>query len=155
CPTKVNPVGCSLLPSGPAYHGRPPHRTASPEASPMPRHARLSAATIAILLACAAPLKAADTADAPLFSRHVVPLLSRLGCNAGLCPGAVQGKGGFRLSLFGVEPALDHERLLRECGGRRVNLHDPDASLLLVKATGRTVHGGGKRLEPGGPEYQL
>lgn len=57
-----------------------------------------------------------------LFSRHFVPLASRLGCNAGACLGCnagachgmVQGKGGLRLSLFGVDPALDHERLLKE-----------------------------------------
>ena len=85
----------------------------------------------------AAPSGSSSQQTAPLFSRHIVPLFSRLGCNAGLCHGAVQGKNGFRLSLFGVEPALDHERLVRESGGRRLNLQDPDASLLLLKATGQ------------------
>src|SRR6266513_1877510 len=69
----------------------------------------------------------------PRFSRHVVPLFSRLGCNAGACHGAVKGQNGFRLSLFGADPGLDHARLLREFGGRRLNLADPDASLLLLK----------------------
>ena len=45
---------------------------------------------------------------APLFSRHVVPLLSRLGCNAGSCHGAVKGQNGFQLSSLGADPALDH-----------------------------------------------
>src|SRR5881396_2299579 len=85
--------------------------------------------------------------SAPLFSRHVIPLFSRLGCNAGACHGAVKGQNGFRLSLFGAEPAADHERLLREAGGRRLNLLDPDASLLLLKATGQVAHPGGKRMD--------
>ena len=90
----------------------------------------------------------------PRFTRHVVPLFSRLGCNAGTCHGAVRGKNGFRLSLFGVEPALDHERLVRDAGGRRLNFQNPDASLLLLKATGRVAHEGGNRLAVGSPEYQ-
>jgi hypothetical protein len=91
----------------------------------------------------------------PLFTRHIVPLFSRLGCNAGLCHGAVQGKNGFRLSLFGVEPVADHARLVRESGGRRLNFQDPAASLLLLKATGKVMHEGGKRVDVGTPEYQL
>jgi hypothetical protein len=67
----------------------------------------------------------------------------------------VQGRNGFRLTLFGADPALDHERLLREYGGRRLNAADPDASLLLLKATARVAHGGGKRIDPAGPEYLL
>jgi hypothetical protein len=92
---------------------------------------------------------------APLFSRHVVPLLSRLGCNAGSCHGAVKGQNGFQLSLFGADPALDHTRLVRDYFGRRLSLLDADNSLFLRKATGQTPHQGGARLVPGGPEYQI
>src|SRR5207237_8935402 len=43
-------------------------------------------------------------ADEPVsFSREVVPLLTRAGCNAGSCHGAALGRGGFRLSLFGFD----------------------------------------------------
>lgn len=91
----------------------------------------------------------------PLFSRHVVPILSKLGCNAGACHGAVQGKAGFRLSLFGVDPRQDHERLVRDMFGRRINRLAPDASLVLLKAAGQVAHGGGKRTEVGSPEYRL
>jgi hypothetical protein len=98
---------------------------------------------------------AAETAPGPRFSRHVVALFSRLGCNAGSCHGAVKGQNGFRLTLFGAEPALDHDRLLREFCGRRINLSNPDGSLLLLKATGRVPHEGGRRLVPDGPEYRL
>ena len=103
----------------------------------------------------AAPSRSSSPQAEPLFTRHVVPLFSKLGCNAGLCHGAVQGKNGFRLSLFGVEAAADHDRLVREGGGRRLNLQDPAASLLLLKATGKAAHEGGRRLEAGAPEYQL
>lgn len=111
----------------------------------------LITATVVILLPGA--LRAAE--PAPLFSRHIVPLFSQLGCNSGSCHGAVQGKNGFRLSLFGVEPALDHQRLLRAAGGRRLNLQDPNSSLLLLKATGRAAHEGGQRLTSGSPEYDV
>src|SRR5205807_3853920 len=89
-------------------------------------------------------------ADAPRYSRHVAAVFSRLGCNGGACHGAVKGQNGFRLALFGADPALDHERLVREFGGRRLDLHAPEASLLLLKATGQVSHGGGKRMEVGG-----
>lgn len=91
----------------------------------------------------------------PLFSRHVVPLFSRLGCNAGACHGAVKGQNGFRLSLFGADPASDHYRLVREAGSRRLNLHDPDSSLLILKATGQAAHVGGARLRRGSSEFAI
>jgi hypothetical protein len=89
----------------------------------------------------------------PRFSRHVSAIFSKLGCNGGTCHGAVKGQNGFRLTLFAADPALDHERLVREVAGRRLNVNDPDASLLLLKATGQANHGGGKRIEVGSPEY--
>jgi hypothetical protein len=91
----------------------------------------------------------------PLFSRHVAAVFSRLGCNAGTCHGAVQGRNGFRLTLFAADPALDHQRLRREFGGRRLNLADPDASLLLLKATARIGHEGGRRTRVGSREYDI
>ena len=92
------------------------------------------------LLLCSPGLGQAgpDSNTSPRFSRHVAAVFSRLGCNGGTCHGAVKGQNGFRLSLFGADPALDHE-LLREFGGRRLNLIDPDASLLLLKATGQVA----------------
>jgi len=91
----------------------------------------------------------------PLFTRHVVPLLSRLGCNAGVCHGAVKGQNDFRLSLFGVDPTLDHHRILRDAYGRRFDPIDPELSLFLLKSVGKVAHGGGKRTEVGSPEYQI
>src|SRR4051812_18213060 len=99
------------------------------------------------LLLCGqvASAQAADTdalPQAPRFSRHVIPVFSRLGCNAGSCHGAVQGRNGFRLSLFGARPELDYAQLVRDQAGRRINLLDPDNSLILLKATERVAHGG-------------
>ena len=99
---------------------------------------------------------AADASgEAPVFSRHVVAVFSRLGCNAGTCHGAVQGKNGFRLSLFGAQPHKDYEAVVREFGGRRLDKQHVERSLLLLKATGVMAHAGGKRMELGSDEYKL
>lgn len=96
-----------------------------------------------------------QAADAPSYHKQVSALFSKLGCNGGTCHGAVNGQNGFKLSLFGADPKADRERLLREIGGRRLNLNDPAASLLLRKATAQVAHQGGKRLSIGSPEYEL
>lgn len=108
---------------------------------------------LAVVVFMPPPLFAQD--DSPQFSRHVAAVFSKLGCNSGGCHGAVKGQNGFRLTLFAADPALDHDRLVREFGGRRLNLNAPDASLLLLKATGEINHGGGKRMSVGSPEYNL
>src|SRR4051812_659271 len=95
-------------------------------------------------------------AAAPVsFAREVVPVLTKAGCNQGSCHGTPSGKGGFRLSLRGYDPAADLHALTRELGGRRVDRLDPDASLMLQKATARAAHEGGKRLDPGDDLYRL
>jgi len=108
-----------------------------------------------LLSVCPAQADETGSPAEALFSRHIVPLFSRLGCNAGNCHGAVQGKNGFRLGLFGADPTGDHQRLLREYGGRRINLAEPEASLLLLKASGRTPHEGGRLLEAGSSGYEM
>jgi len=85
-------------------------------------------------------------AEAPLFGREVVPVLYKLGCSAGACHGSFSGKGGFRLSLFAADPIADY-REVRGGFGRRMNHQFPDNSLLLLKPTGRLVHGGGVKLQ--------
>src|SRR6476659_5069681 len=91
----------------------------------------------------------ATAAEEPSYQRHVSAVFSKLGCNGGTCHGSVKGQNGFRLSLFGADPPGDHERLMREFGGRRINLADPTASLLLRKAAGQAEHGGGVRMQTG------
>lgn len=105
---------------------------------------------------CCTGARASETVpEKPSYQRHVVPLFSRLGCNSGTCHGAVKGQNGFRLSLFGADPAFDHEQIVRDLAGRRINRNDPALSLLLLKATGQVDHGGGVRLRPGSFEYQV
>lgn len=89
------------------------------------------------------------------FDTQVLPVLTRAGCNTGSCHGAAAGRGGLRLSLYGSNPALDHERLVYELRGRRVNLDQPESSLVLLKPSGFLDHGGGLRLDEEGEGYQL
>jgi len=109
----------------------------------------------------AQPLKSVDirfldakTDEIPDFQRHIVPLMSRLGCNGRACHGSFQGRGGFQLSLFGYDFAVDHQALL-EKDSRRVNIQSPDESLIIYKPTDELEHEGGKRYEKGGWEYNL
>ncbi len=81
------------------------------------------------------------------FRNDVMPVFSRSGCNAGSCHGAARGKDGFRLSLYGFDPAGDFHRLTREMPGRRVNLAVPEQCLLVNKATGSVMHTGGTLFE--------
>src|ERR1700692_305904 len=114
--------------------------------------------TVALLLVLPASVGAAEGPNAaatPSYQRHVTAVFSRVGCNSGTCHGAVKGQNGFRLSLFGADPTSDHDRLLREFGGRRLNLLAPAASLLLKKATGQAEHGGGVRIRPESFEYRI
>ena len=89
------------------------------------------------------------------FERHVMGLVGRMGCNSGSCHGSFQGKGGFRLSLFGYDPEKDFLALTRDLEGRRVNKADPERSLLLLKATGQVPHEGGVRFDKNSWAYQL
>lgn len=89
------------------------------------------------------------------FERHIMGLVSKVGCNAGSCHGSFQGKNGFRLSLFGYEPAMDFAGLTRDNLGRRVNVVKPDESLVLLKGTGQTYHDGGMRFGKDGWVYNV
>ncbi|MFM8271218.1 MAG: cell surface protein, partial [Gemmata sp.] len=47
----------------------------------------------------------AQKARAVSFRLDVMPVFMKHGCNNGSCHGAARGKDGFRLSLFGFDPA--------------------------------------------------
>lgn len=110
---------------------------------------RTTAALLAIACCLAAVSDAASGEPAPSgairteFERHVAPLLSRYGCNAGACHGASEGQGGLKLSLFGSDVNADYAAVADQDSGR-IDLDDPEASLLLEKPTLRTDHGGGQ-----------
>src|SRR5262245_46989852 len=78
------------------------------------------------LAPAAAPSTAVKIPEKVDFERHIMGLLGRLGCNTGSCHGSFQGKGGFRLSLFGYDPEMDYTAMTRDNQGRRVNPTDPD-----------------------------
>jgi hypothetical protein len=89
------------------------------------------------------------------FRNHVVPTMTRLGCNSGACHGALAGKGGFKLSLRGFDPDSDWFVMTRQAQARRVDLTKPAESLLLKKTTRTLPHGGGKRITEGDDHYAL
>lgn len=89
------------------------------------------------------------------FERHLMGLFSKAGCNNGSCHGSFQGKNGFRLSLFGLEPDKDYAALTRDLQGRRVDPINPDNSLLLLKATGTMSHDGGVKFSRDSWQYAL
>jgi hypothetical protein len=96
------------------------------------------------------------SADTPVsFSREVVAVLTRAGCNGGACHGAQHGKGGFRLSLFGFDPAFDHTQIVQSSEGRRVVLSEPERSILLQKPALVMEHGGGERFKVGARPYEI
>ena len=108
-------------------------------------------------------------ADRPLpfsFGRDVGSILTRRGCNGSDCHGGVKGKGGLKLSLNALHPRQDYEWIVQggvyqvmstESGGERrprINLEEPERSLLLLKPTLGVGHGGGKRLEVDSADYR-
>lgn len=89
------------------------------------------------------------------FKNQIVPIFTKLGCNSGGCHGKASGQNGFKLSLLGFYPDEDFEYLVKEARGRRLFPTSPAESLLLLKATGKSPHGGGKRMEEGSYEYRM
>ena len=89
------------------------------------------------------------------FKNQIVPIFTKLGCNSGGCHGKASGQNGFKLSLLGFYPGDDYEFLVKEGRGRRLSPASPGESLLLLKAVGRSPHGGGKRMDVDSHEYRL
>ncbi|WP_254507972.1 DUF1549 and DUF1553 domain-containing protein [Anatilimnocola floriformis] len=83
------------------------------------------------------------------FSRDVIPILTKAGCNMGGCHGKAEGQNGFKLTVFGFDPKADHDAIVKEGRGRRISLAAPDHSLLLRKGLASDPHGGGLRIEEG------
>lgn len=88
------------------------------------------------------------------FEDDIGSILSRAGCNSGGCHGKAEGQNGFKLSVFGFDPASDYAALTKESRGRRLFLSAPEESLLLKKVSGRLPHGGGIRIRKNSDEYE-
>ena len=98
---------------------------------------------------------AATEAVTPSFRNDIIPAITKLGCNSGRCHGSQYGKGGFKLSLLGFDVASDYNAIVKNLKGRRVNLSDPAASLVLRKPTLTIPHGGGLRFAVDSSTYNL
>jgi hypothetical protein len=108
-----------------------------------------------------------EEADEPrpfTFAREIGGILTKRGCNDTACHGSVKGRNGFKLSLYALDPRQDYEWIVE--GGTfrvlttndkprnsRINLKEPEKSLLLLKPTFSVPHGGGVRFEKGSPDY--
>ncbi len=117
------------------------------------RTAQKFAALVLCAVAFCGTLKASS--DDVTFRRDVMAVISKAGCNIGGCHGNGSGKGGLKLSLRGQDPDIDWIAMVRDQGGRRVNLLDPERSLLLLKATAQMAHEGGQRFKMDSPEYAI
>lgn len=96
----------------------------------------------------------ADAQPPVEFLTDVMPVLGKLGCNAGTCHGSREGQNGFQLSLRGYDPLKDHRALTDDLSARRINLANPDSSLMLLKAVGMVPHGGNAVTEVGSRRYE-
>jgi hypothetical protein len=88
------------------------------------------------------------------FENDIEPLFGRFGCNSSGCHGKAEGQNGFKLSVFGFDPAGDYSALVKEARGRRIFPAAPERSLILAKASGQVPHGGGIRFPLGSDAYQ-
>src|SRR5687768_3944858 len=100
------------------------------------------------------------------FSRDISAILTKRGCNGSACHGGVKGQGGFKLTSNAYYPKEDYEWIVKggayrvltnEIQGERiprVNVKEPEKSLLLAKPTMAVAHGGGRRLEQDSADYK-
>ncbi len=108
--------------------------------------------TICLVTAAWSQAAAPVSSDEPApvsFEFELLPALTQAGCNGGACHGSPNGRGGFAMSLFAYDPEADYETLVTGGLGRRIDLIEPGASLLLRKPLGEMSHGGGVRLAEG------
>src|SRR4051794_18835962 len=95
---------------------RPNPGATTPRGRP-PRYRRIATgALIAVLL-----IVRGASAEPVSFRNDVMAVLSKAGCNQGVCHGNLNGKNGFKLSLRGEDPAFDWAALTRDTLGRRID----------------------------------
>lgn len=112
--------------------------------------------SLTLILASSTVAMGAEAKSPVSFVNDVVPVLTKAGCNMGVCHAkAGGGQNGFQLSLLGFEPLEDFESIVKEGHGRRLFPAVPTKSLLLTKASGQTPHGGGIKLPRDSEGYAL
>ena len=100
------------------------------------------------------------------FARDIGEILTQHGCNTSDCHGGVKGQGGFKLSLNAIYPRDDYKWIVEggvyevltdeqtESPVPRVDKEQPEQSLLLLKPTQTSPHGGGKVFDRDSRDYQ-
>ena len=103
------------------------------------------------------PVTVSNTAaaDPVQFKFETLAILTKQGCATGSCHGSPHGKGGFSLSLFGYDPHIDSVSLTRDGFNRRLNVMEPNDSLMMKKPLLEIPHVGGKRLRKTDAGYQV
>src|SRR5690242_11500074 len=113
----------------------------------------------ASLASAAQPQKSSD------FQTDIEEILTKHGCNDSHCHGGVKGRGGLKLSHNALVPHEDYHWIVK--GGTyqvlsaepkapvnpRIDLKQPEKSLLLLKPTGIVPHAGGERFKAGSDDY--
>lgn len=85
------------------------------------------------------------------YTRDILPVLTRAGCNMGACHGAQTGKGDLNLSLRGELAQEDHAILIKSF----IRSDRPERSPLLRKPTLEADHEGGLRFDKDSESYAL
>ena len=100
------------------------------------------------------------------FARDIGGILTKRGCNTNDCHGSVKGKGGLKFSANALYPKEDYRWIVKggtyqvltaESGGPetpRIDLKEPENSLLLLKPTMKVAHGGGLKFGADAADYQ-
>jgi hypothetical protein len=100
------------------------------------------------------------------FTRQISGILTKRGCNGAACHGGVKGQGGLKLSANALYPSDDYQWITKggvyqvlsaEVKGERlprIDLKNPEQSLLLTKPTMTVAHGGGRRFEASSDDYK-
>ena len=100
------------------------------------------------------------------FQQDIGGILTKRGCNDSSCHAGVKGRGGFKLSLNALDPKEDYRWIVKggayqvmslESAGPespRIDLSQPENSLLLRKPTLILPHGGGERLTAESSDYR-
>lgn len=103
------------------------------------------------------PVEVAGQGSPEIVSFHYGTLaaLSKNGCNSGGCHGAPSGKGGFAISMVAFDPDSDRNTLTRDFFNRRINMPEPESSLLLRKPMMDVAHRGGLKLRKTDESYRL
>ncbi|MEZ6143959.1 MAG: hypothetical protein R3B91_00720 [Planctomycetaceae bacterium] len=94
------------------------------------RFRRLGLSVSFVWLLCACQTFGASPEGPFSFVHDVEPVLTKAGCNGGVCHAkAGGGQNGFQLSLLGFEPEYDYDSVVKDARGRRIFPAAPEQSL--------------------------